>query len=325
MKKHWRVFFLLGIATVVVAYLGFDRYHADVARTAAPAAATPALAIPAKTPTSATAPTAIIVQTNADTPLRTRQSKTNAYSATRDLSAYIDSLQTDGSSEAEILTAKAKAMEECWMLSLRPNYAAEAIESRARITQENSTQFRQDIGRLSQRCSALISQGQVSLKNLKANYAKAARDGNAEAMAYQLSHAVFHDANSDERAPPTATSPDFDPRQKILDILASGDPEAIFLLSGLFNENSRFRGKATGSAIAEAAWQLAACDFGLDCSENSYLLRQYCINAGAYCEPGDLRWHIRELRLAPAAYQRAVALETEIYAAIKSGNAASLF
>jgi len=38
-----------------------------------------------------------------------------------------------------------------------------------------------------------------------------------------------------------------------------------------------------------------------------------------------LRWHIRELRLAPAAYQRAVALETEIYAAIKSGNAASLF
>ncbi|QBB71596.1 hypothetical protein ELE36_15210 [Pseudolysobacter antarcticus] len=325
MKKHWRIFLLVSIAAAIGMYVALDRHHLSVATTATPAAPTPPSALLAKTPTSTTAPTAIVAQANTLSPMKVRQNKANAYSATRDLSAYIDKLQTDGSSEDEILTTKARAMEECFLFAIRPNYAAEAIESRARITQENSAQFREYIATLSQRCSALIQKEQVSLKTVRSNYAKAASEGNAEAMAYQLSRAVLLDVSSDDASSPATTTPSVDLRQKIIDIVNSGDPSAIFLLSGLFNENSLFRGKAVGSAVAEAAWQLAACDLGLDCSENSVLLRGYCINGGVYCESGDLRWHIRELTLAPVMYQRAVVLEAEIYAAIQSGNASSLF
>ncbi|MCD7097893.1 hypothetical protein [Stenotrophomonas sp. MMGLT7] len=67
-------------------------------------------------------------------------------------------------------------------------------------------------------------------------------------------------------------------------VLVSRDPEAFLALSpamGLAaSGDDAYEGLVAGSAMAELAWQLAACRLGLACGPDSVLMTNYCANGG---------------------------------------------
>jgi hypothetical protein len=66
-------------------------------------------------------------------------------------------------------------------------------------------------------------------------------------------------------------------------VIASGDPEAIFVLSGPMANGGREQlfDVPSGSEMASDAYVLAACQSGMDCGQNSQLLANLCFNGVA--------------------------------------------
>lgn len=74
---------------------------------------------------------------------------------------------------------------------------------------------------------------------------------------------------------------------------------------------------------SEAAWQLVACDLGLDCSADGALMRQNCLSQGL-CVEGDYESALLRL-LPPRQWSRVQAQRQALREAITRGELASLF
>lgn len=67
-------------------------------------------------------------------------------------------------------------------------------------------------------------------------------------------------------------------------VRTSRDPEAYAALAPAMGANAVGQeaelGEVSGTPFAELAWQLAACELGLDCGAESVLMTSYCANGG---------------------------------------------
>jgi len=246
-----------------------------------------------------------------------------AYSASKDLSAYIDELQASGKDKGEIPLAKAKAIDECAAVRNPGNYVPNMVRQWQAAGQQpaHMENVRNYASETVQRCAAFPGGTKMSMAEVERLYAQAAADGNTTAIARKLKTDVLFTALSP--AGDTLTSNDFLPTA--LNLIRSNDPSAILELSDLMGENSKLQGIAAGSARAEAAWRLVACDLGLDCSHGSSLLRQFCLNGGMYCGDGDLRTNMMNTQFSPDDFSRVQQLEGQIYQALQSGDVGVLF
>jgi len=78
---------------------------------------------------------------------------------------------------------------------------------------------------------------------------------------------------------------DIDYRRDLVErVQASRDPDAFVALSPAMgvaaSGDVALADTVAGSQASELAWQLAACDLGLDCSARGALMTQYCANGG---------------------------------------------
>ena len=99
---------------------------------------------------------------------------------------------------------------------------------------------------------------------------QAAKDGNAEAQARLLSEEMAHwDSIPADKLKSTVNY-----------ILASGDPQAIFFLSGPMSipSSEGMFNVPSGSELASYAYVLAACRMGMACGQSSQLLANVCLN-----------------------------------------------
>ncbi|MGO3127320.1 MAG: hypothetical protein ACTIJY_04535 [Luteimonas sp.] len=83
----------------------------------------------------------------------------------------------------------------------------------------------------------------------------------------------------------TPLQDDMDYRRDLVErVQASRDPEAFVALSPAMgvaaSGDAALADTVAGTQASELAWQLAACDLGLDCSANGALMTEYCANGG---------------------------------------------
>jgi hypothetical protein len=256
---------------------------------------------------------------NADTGRTISRVRAGGYYVAHDLTAYIGGLQATDNRPGSVELARAKSIGECGVFNIQPNYAADTVRQRQLFGHGDIAIVRKYATELEQRCANFQSSQPTSLADAGNLYSEAAQKGNLEAQAHLLNSEVLNSLAN----PSTDLLPLDHVRSSVLAILGSGDPDAIFELSGFFGPDSVLEGPAAGSEKAVAAWQLVACDIGLDCSAN--LLRSFCLNGGMYCGPGDLRQNMSQAQFTPADFEQVLALETAIYAALASGDIESLF
>ncbi len=109
-------------------------------------------------------------------------------------------------------------------------------------------------------------------------------------------------------------------------ILQSGDPYAILELSGLLEQDvppNTSYGRFAGNRRFGYAWQFVACDLGMDCSWNSYIVRQMCMNG--ICGNGSLKDVVQQVLLPPADFQQTVKLEMQILQLYETSDFEQLF
>lgn len=256
-------------------------------------------------------------------PNRVVSARSANYSTATNLKAYIDSLKAEGAAEKDIQLANAKALDECGMLSFRPNFIAENVKYLKHLAETGGAPdvrlVEKYAAAFSQRCSNFPeTRNQTALR--EQYYAQAAIAGSVEAKARQLVRGETMDGLSSTKQP---LAPDV-MRSEVFQILGSGDAGAIFELSQMFGANSGFTGAAAGSFKTEAAWKLVACDMGLDCSENGPLLRQTCFQGFMFCSSGNLRENMRKSAFSPDDFQQIQILEEMIYKGLNTGNTSSL-
>lgn len=143
--------------------------------------------------------------------------------------------------------------------------------------------------------------------------AEAAKAGNVQASAHELARELH------------ALSPD-EAQQAVLAAIQSGDPAAIYEIARTLGPRTSFAatpGGEVGASLSSYAWQLVACDQGMDCSANSWMAENACVNLGA-CGPGDFRDNLRYTNLPPARYTEVLQIENRINQAIANGTTAQL-
>ena len=251
--------------------------------------------------------------------------KRHDYGSADDLDAYIRDLQSTTLDKSAAPLAQAKAIEECFALTTSPDYAAGLVRQTKEISFPGHDKIVPVIeayaNRLVQRCAKFVANNSFSRAKLEERYAQAADLGSTEAIAHRLNGDVAFSQMS-----PTGDSFTSDDILPIVrGLVASKDPGTIFVLSENFGEGMPLNGVAVGDRRAVAAWELVACDLGLDCSFGSLILRLYCLNGGMYCGPGGLRANMLQQAFSPDDFTEVQRLERLIYSALKDGTSDALF
>ena len=146
------------------------------------------------------------------------------------------------------------------------------------------------------------------LQNVLAMYANAAKNGSAEALAKKLAYNTNLDDMSDAEL-----------AADVQQIKNSGDPNAIGALANLMGQRAEDReavfGAPSGYPLAQYAWQLAACQMGMDCGPGSPIVRGYCLNGGI-CEATSLDQIISLYVLSPIDYRTALGMSHQIVSSL---------
>lgn len=88
-------------------------------------------------------------------------------------------------------------------------------------------------------------------------------------------------------------------------ILSSGEADAIFRLSGamLIDGREKVLDVPSGSPVAAAAYEIAACRLGVDCGTNSRILANVCFNTGSCGEYSSYEAYLTANELTPIQAQ----------------------
>ncbi len=126
--------------------------------------------------------------------------------------------------------------------------------------------------RISSRCARFVPSDDLSREAVVALRLSAARAGNLAAEASLLA-----------LGRPLSEADGY--RKDVVErVRASRDPEAYAALApamgAVASGQQTELGEVSGTPFAELAWQLAACQLGLDCGANSALMTSYCANGG---------------------------------------------
>jgi hypothetical protein len=235
------------------------------------------------------------------------------YVRSRDLFALVQDLRAAAESgDAQAQTIIADAYYECLQATL-----PEASRYAGVPTAEHANpQLKPYIDNLivldRARCGRFDKQDIVGLQNVLAMYANAAKNGSAEALAIKLAY----NANLDDMS-------DAELAADIQQIKSSGDPNAIGALAKLMGSRAEDReavfGTPSGSALAQYAWQLAACQMGMDCGPGSPIVRGYCLNGGV-CEATSVDRIIALYILSPIDYRTALGMSHQIVSSLHGSH-----
>jgi len=127
-------------------------------------------------------------------------------------------------------------------------------------------------GRIGTRCGRFVPGDAPTFVQLVAQRQDAAEAGSLSAEAALLAMGAPLQDDMDYR------------RDLVERVQASRDPEAFVALSPAMgvaaSGDVALTDAVAGTQASELAWQLAACDLGLDCSANGALMTEYCANGG---------------------------------------------
>lgn len=240
---------------------------------------------------------------------------TEKYESAANLNVLINDLKTRPGIQAGALEmAQAKAWEECGSLIARPDSVAMQI---AQIKNDGGKFSRFRIAALKKvqsRCKDFAFSTNLNRKDIHALHKSAVGKGNLEAIAQEL-------VNGIEQMPPAQA------KSQLASLIASNDPNALFVISGALGSNGPFEASAggeVGTNDSAYAWQLVACDHGLDCSASSPVVTQACLGIGL-CGPGDYRTNIQYSAVSPADFAGITQAELHINAALAAGSVQKLF
>lgn len=241
-------------------------------------------------------------------------SVTEKYSSAKNINDYITKLSAASSPPGTLELVKAKAWDECGSLITNPNSAISQI---AEIQSHGGkyAEFRiKALQQVQMRCKDFAFSTQIKRGDAEAMYKRSASDGNAEAIARNLVNGI-------------STMPAEEAKQGMLDIISSNDPDALFILADAFGSQGPFEmtpGGEVGTSTSTYAWQLVACDQGMDCSASSSIVQQSCLYLGL-CGPGDYRTNIQYSAVSPADYQQITQIENHIENAMSNGTIKNYF
>lgn len=242
-------------------------------------------------------------------PMRAGQPK-DAYDSANNLQFLINEVASKPSYSADLDLIKAKAWDECGLMIHNP----QAIDGEIASLTTNGGKYADyriaALRKLKSRCRDFaFGAGNMTRLTASALYTDAQAGGSSEAIAMELAKSV-------SSLPPEQAKSD------VLKIIGSGDPAALFAVSGAFGVDGPFQatpGGEVGTNLSQYAWQLVACDAGKDCSAGSAIVMQSCLYLGI-CGPGDYRVNLQYSAFPPSDFQLITQAEGRISAAIADGT-----
>lgn len=230
------------------------------------------------------------------------------FDSAKNLNELLSKLRVDvDNGDANATEIYARALEECSAIAVNPAVLDDLSNPARKIPEHMLNTFKE-------RCLELAANRKITSAEISDLYGKAAKNGNPAAAAKILVEKV------------TALPPD-QVRGEVQKIVESRDPMAFSELSNLMQRadlTPSLVGKYSGSPADGFAWQLAACDMGMDCGSNSYLVRQMCL-FGGICGTGTLQDLIQEKLLSPSDFNKAMEVKNAIERNIASGDYGSFF
>ena len=276
-------------------------------------------------------PMATVVRTSAP---RAATNAQQEFRNARDLKAYVDALLARRTQlTADERFHLAKALESCL-------FANSVSEDLASYGAKQRRQFLAGIPPSDPNAAARIAaydsvddvsrclrfQGvKISQRDIDDMYQASAQMGDARAQAKLIASEITKQLQSharDESAPPPKLSSDDVAR--IVSILETRDPEAILSIGSLLSQaplNQQIRigpnGEIPETSAFIGAWNLVACDLGLECTAQHRELQQACAFAG-YCGAGQFEEHYQTFMASPYVYQLAQRYRAMILSAMDS-------
>lgn len=165
----------------------------------------------------------------------------------------------------------------CWQYARSPQAFHSDIEAKKGLRKDLSSNFDRLESQVSSKCSGFVGRG-IGLRDVALFSTRAATQGSLAARVNKLAGPIL-----------TGQTPDSDVAALASQALRSRDVEAIAALAPLMGVASAGRADAlgglpAGSALAEAAWNTAACRMGRDCGPQSQAVAQMCLSGGINCE-----------------------------------------
>ena len=240
---------------------------------------------------------------------------TDPFGYASDLNAYVNDVTVNPSRPGALEVAQAKAIDECGWIMLDPNYTQLEI-ARLKDTQSKLAPYQIKAHESMQtRCQNFALHTSLKFKDGKALYNKAANLSNPEAIAHNLGYGMYISKLSSAVA-----------YAKTMEVIKSNDPVAWFRLSYVLGDDGPFAasaGKEIGTPASTNAWQLVACDHGVNCSANSPVVELACIMRGI-CGPGDFRSNLQVTLSSAQEFQDVTTAEARINQALANGTVATL-
>lgn len=262
--------FALGSMLLLAAVIA---YQARTAPIAGPALAGAIADVPEASPSAADHPVADLPEPALPVALPGQQNHRAGFEYAHDLYAYANALTP---------AVRAGDPEATWMLSRVYEYCsayAMAPADYARDTQAIRDLRLRTSGpmvaariRASVRCARFVPRDGLSHAAVLAITHDAARAGSLAAEAALLALGAPLDTGDEYR------------HGLVERVQRSRDPESFIALSpamGIRASGERaFLGQVAGTQLAELAWQVAACELGMDCRADSALMTSLCANGG---------------------------------------------
>lgn len=258
-----------------------------------------------------TATTCLIVLTFPKIGLSNSTKFYDEYGTTKNINQYINEVSTRSTGNGDLELSQAKAIEECSLYVINKNYAIIEI---ANLRTNGGKYADLRIAALqdqSNRCKDFSFISKLKSGDVTALFDKAAAQGNVEAIAHNIAWGTNVAKLSQKKA-----------KEIIISIINSGNASALFAIAPLMEDGDLFRptvGKEVGTPISTYAWQLVACDHGVNCSASSPVTQQMCLSLGL-CGPGDFRFNLQSSAVTPSDYAQIVLAEKAINSSINSGT-----
>lgn len=234
--------------------------------------------------------------------------KDDGYGNAASVDSYINKVTfRPTATPGELEVSQAKAIDECGAIMINPHYVR-LETARIHSTHGKFSQFRlQALQQLQARCQKFAFSTRLDPADSMKLYNQAANKSNPEAIAHNLAW-----GNYIKKLPLSSQ------KSKTLYVINSGSPAALFALSPVLGEHGPFTltpGGEIGTSASSMAWQLVACDRGLNCSANSPVVQSACLSLGI-CGQGDYRENLKFSGVSPATYEYVTQVELRINKAL---------